>query len=198
VTAATVVATASNHSLYAQWTSLPTHAITLVSGWNLVSFNLIPNDQDIEDVLADILEDVILVYAWNGSTDSWLRFDPDVSFGNTLAELDATMGFWINMAQEVTLPIAGTEPITTNIPLYSGWNLVGYPAVSGSDLPGALSAISGKYNLVMAFHADDLADPWKLFDPAAPVWVNDLTAMEPGWGYWIDATEAANLPVVFE
>ena len=158
-------------TLYAQWSSMPTHAINLNAGWNLVSFNLIPADPDIEVVLADVLDDVILVYAWNGQTSSWLHFDPDVTYGNNLTELDEGMGFWINMAEDATLPISGTEPTTTAIPLYTGWNLIGYPSEAIGVLPDALDGITGKYNLVMAYHAADTADPWKLYEPGVPAWV---------------------------
>ena len=141
---------------------------------------------------------MILVYAWNGSTDSWLHFDPDVTYGNNLTELDEGMGFWINMAEDATLPIAGTEPTTTAIPLYTGWNLIGYPSETFGMLPDALDGITDKYNLVMAYHAADTADPWKLYEPGVPAWVTDLDQLDPGWGYWIDMTQAATLSVDFE
>ena len=34
-------------------------------------------------------------------------------------------------------------------------------------------------------HASETADPWLLYDPAAPDYVNDLVEIAPGWGYWI-------------
>jgi hypothetical protein len=52
-------------------------------------------------------------------------------------------------------------------------------------VPDALSGVP--FSLAYAYHAGD-ADAWKLFDPAAPVWTNDLTALSPGWGYWVQAT----------
>ena len=174
------------------------HLISLKAGWNLVSFNLIPADPDIEVVLADVLDDVILVYAWNGSTDSWLRYDPDVPYASSLTELHESMGFWINMDADATLTITGTQPTTTDIPLYSGWNLIGYPSEAIGVLPDALDGITGKYNLVMAYHAADTADPWKLYEPGVPAWVTDLDQLDPGWGYWIDMTQAATLSVGFE
>jgi len=65
-------------------------------------------------------------------------------------------------------------------------------------LPDALDGITGKYNLVMAYHAADTADPWKLYEPGVPAWVTDLDQLDPGWGYWIDMTQAATLSVGFE
>ena len=171
------------------------HSIDLLAGWNLASFNLTPTDPDIEDVLADILDDVILVYGWNGESGSWLRFDPALGFGNTLTELDESMGFWINMEVASTLTVLGTAPIITDITLYEGWNLIGWPSDASAALPAALAEIANNYDLIMAYHANDTADPWKLFDLDAPGYANDLTAMAPGWGYWINMTAADSLPI---
>jgi hypothetical protein len=41
------------------------------------------------------------------------------------------------------------------------------------------------YSLVYAYHANDTADPWKLFDRSAPAFASDLTSLDPGWGYWV-------------
>lgn len=164
------------------------HSIELVEGWNLVSFNLIPNDPDIEVVLADILDDVTLVYAWNGETGTWMRFDPAVGFGDTLTTLIPSQGFWINMEVARTLTVLGTAPTTTDIGLYEGWNLIGWPSDGSLVLPDALTDIGANYRLIMAYHANETTDPWKLFDPEAPGYANDLLEMAPGWGYWINMT----------
>ena len=48
-----------------------------------------------------------------------------------------------------------------------------------------LDALNGvSFSLVYAYHAND-ADPWKLFDHNGPPFVNDLSELSPGWGYWI-------------
>lgn len=168
-----------------------THAIALKAGWNLVSFNLIPNDDNsIEVILADIFDDVLLVYAWDATeAGSWMRYAPLAGFGNSLAALDNTMGFWINMKKDATLTITGTQPTGTDITLYEGWNLIGYPVQNADAIPDALTAIDNKYDLILAYKAFDTEDPWKLYDPDAPNYANDLATMAPGWGYWIHITE---------
>ena len=54
-------------------------------------------------------------------------------------------------------------------------------------MPGVLQdhGMGEDFSLVYAYHADDSADPWKLFDPTAPAWANDLTDLSPGWGFWV-------------
>ena len=173
------------------------HSIDLLEGWNLVSFNLRPADPDIKAVLESVAGKYSLVYGWNASSDSsnWLRFDPALGFGNTLTELHESMGFWIYMEVSATLTVLGTRPTITEISLYEGWNLIGWPSDASADLPAALSEIASNYDLVMAYHAIDTADPWKLFDLKATDYANDLMEMAPGWGYWIKMTAADSLPI---
>lgn len=172
-----------------------THSISLVPGWNLVSFNLHPQDTSIAVVLASISGKYDLVYAWDGavSTNNWKKYDPAVGYGNTLASLDETKGFWIHMTSAGTLDVVGSVPTTTTITLSTaggGWNLVGYPAQGARPLPDALrdNGVETNYTLVYSFRASDTTDPWKLFDRNAPGYANDLTTLTPGWGYWVRAT----------
>ncbi len=176
-------------------TATATHSIDLVAGWNLVSFNVVPADTSIATVLTSITGNYDLVYAWDAAgghpgSGNWMKFDPTVGFGNTLEDLDETMGFWIHMTAADTLEVEGAVPVSSNIPLSTavgGWNLVGYPSAAALALPGALSdhGVGDQFNLVYAYHAADTADTWKLFDRTGLPFGNDLDDLEPGWGYWI-------------
>jgi hypothetical protein len=170
-----------------------THTIPLVSGWNLVSFNVHPASTTIADVLVTIAGKYDLVYAWDASgghsgAGNWMRYAPGIP-GNTLATLDETQGFWIRMTGEDNLEITGTVPTTTNIRLStnaSGWNLVGYPSDENRTMPEALATHGlTDYSLVYAYHADD-ADTWKRYAPGVPG--NDLLEVAPAWAYWIKVT----------
>lgn len=195
------------------------HSISLSVSWNLVSFNVVPLDKDgdldidIEDVLHDINGFYDKVYAWdatgNHSADgNWLINYPG-STGNTLTTLDANQGFWIHMtAADKTLVVYGSAYATdTEIALHidaGRWNLVGFPADNNLLMPGALDSNGLKpdttplYNLVYGYRATDATDTWELYDPAAPAYVNDLSQLEPGMGYWIRLSDTAVEPVTWD
>jgi hypothetical protein len=171
------------------------HHIPLVPGWNLVSFNLQPADTSINVVLASIAGSYNLVYAWEGATQTWQMYDPTgPAYSNTLQNLDQKHGFWIFVTFPVILTVTGTPATTSDIPVYSassGWNLVGYPSFAERDLPGVLqeNGVGTDFSLVYTYQANDIADPWKLFDRATPPFSNDLTSMTPGLGYWLQVSE---------
>jgi hypothetical protein len=167
--------------------TVTTHSIALVAGWNLVSFNILPTSSAITDVLATIAGNYSLVYAWNATTSSWMKYDPGVPYATTLTSLDEKMGFWIKMTMADTLDVSGSAPISTNLALKTGWNLVGYPSQTNLALPDAFSlhGVGTDFTLVYAYHASDTGDPWKKYDTSAPVYNNDLTQLAPDYGYWV-------------
>lgn len=181
-----------------------THSISLVPGWNLVAFNLHPQDTSIATVLSSISGKYDLVYAWDGSvsTNNWKKFAPAVPFGNTLTTLDEKMGFWIHMTSAATLNVVGSVPTSTSITLATaggGWNLVGYPAQGARPLPDALRdhGVGTNYTLVYSYRASETTDPWKLFDRNAPAYANDLPQLTPGWGYWVRVSSDSTWTVVY-
>ena len=146
----------------------------------------------IADVLSSIEGKYDLVYAYHAldAGDPWKKYNTAApSFLNDLTDIDETMGVWIRATEAATLSVSGSVPSSANIPLYSGWNLVGYPSRTARFVEEALSSIEGKYDLVYAYGASDVADPWKKYNVAAPAFLNDLTQMRSGWGYWIRVSE---------
>jgi len=76
------------------------------------------------------------------------------------------------------------------IPLgQAGWNLVAYPVQETRPVSQALASLANSYSTVYSYVATDAADPWKVYAPSAPAWVNDLKVLEFGRGYWINATQ---------
>lgn len=164
---------------------LATHSISLVPGWNLVSFNLHPTDTAISSVLASVAGKYTLVYAWNSTAQEWLKYDPTIApVFSDLKNLDETLGFWINMTTADTLSVNGLPVSSNAIALKTGWNLVGYPASVNRVLPAGIAGLQQAY----AYHAADTEDPWKLYDASAPSYANELQEMAPGWGYWVNVS----------
>ncbi len=170
----------------------PASPISLHPGWNLVSLPLQPVNPAIEQVLASITGSYDTVFGWDAASQAWRMFDNNPITPETLTELDEKVGFWIHMTSGASLVVTGTVPTPPGASLVLGvWNLVGFQEAAPRPVA---SAVPDSVSLIFGFNAADLSDPWKMFDRSAPAWVNDLTELTPGWGYWVYGTASDSWP----
>jgi len=156
-------------------------SIGLPQGSNLISLCRRPVDTDIASVLSSISGKYSSVWAF--IDNSWKVYDPANPGFSDLTTMEAGTGYWIDMSESATLVISGSAPLNS-VDLVSGWNLVGYNSASSLAIADALASIDGIYLSVWAF----IDGSWRVYDPANPSF-SDLTTMELGYGYWIDASE---------
>jgi hypothetical protein len=156
--------------------------INLTPGWNLISLNKQPEDTNISKVLESIAGQYVSVWAYIDG--SWKVYDPNNPGFSDLTIMEAGGGYWINMTAYATLSVTGSGPLTS-CSLTKDWNLVGYNSSTSQGVADALASIAGKYVSVWAY----MNGNWKVYDPNNPGF-SDLTTMEPGYGYWINATES--------
>jgi len=155
-----------------------TFNIDLEMGWNLISIPLEMSNTSIENVLSSIAGqwDYVQYYDSTAPADPWktyATFKPAML--NDLWFIDNTMGFWIHMANSATLTVYGTMPASTNIQLWAGWNLIGYPSFNTTTTI-ADALVGTNYDGVEGF---DAAQPYRLIPLA------DTYVMTPGEGYWV-------------
>jgi hypothetical protein len=172
-----------------------TISISLGDGWNLVSIPIHPDSTAIADALASIVGSYSDVRLYDGCdpAEPWKIYDPSApAVVNDLTAIDETMALWIKMTVTDTLVVTGTEPVSTTIPLCTGWNLVGYPSRQERDIAELLDSYVEAYTLVNAYKVAE-PPPWKRFDPNAPPYANTLNEMQPGFGYWIKVNQDIDL-----
>ena len=166
--------------------------IALSVGWNLVSLPLTPAGSTPAVAFASITGsyDVLWAHDASDSADPWRHYDPTAPEpANELNQVNERMGLWIKANQATTLTVSGTAPGATTIPLYVGWNLVGYPSRQSRPLSDAMASIINKYTAVYAYDPELPGDHWEVHVPGALSSALTLTQMDPGRGYWIYATQ---------
>ncbi len=157
------------------------YSIQLHTDWNLISLPIMPHDSAVLNVMSSVGSNWNSV--WSYETGNWKRYDltgPD--FLNDLTTIEPGKGYWIDMKSEDTLSVSGSEPTTKSISLSAGWNLVGYNSLSSKSTTSAMNSVTGNWNSVWSYEAGN----WKRYDLTGPDFLNDLTSLEPGKGYWID------------
>lgn len=151
--------------------------IDLQEGWNLISTPLIQSNTQIDYVLENISGKWNIIQSYYPLEESpWksnCTFKPYQL--NDLEDLNHKMAFWINITEpDLVLYLFGELPTMTTIPLYAGWNLVGYPSLNTETVANALWGTG--------------ADRVEKFDAMAPYRISEVGpsyVMKPGEGYWI-------------
>lgn len=171
----------------------------LQAGWNLISIPLVITDTAPSRVLASIAGnyDMAMQYDAFAPNARWRVYQPGAPVQNGgLESLDLRYGIWLRAMEPCTLTVSGLRVITpTEIPLVTGLNLIAYPSLEPRDVPDALASIAGKYVRLYAYRADRPDSPWLLYDFTVPPEANTLKQMTPGWGYWIEMVQPANLRI---
>ncbi len=152
---------------------------TLFEGWNLISWNVNTDTDDILTVLNPIMDhvDVVLGFEQGG-----LTFDPDLQAFSTLWNVDHLSGYWVRIEgiAEVTLSLSGLPVIeSTPIPLTAGWNLVSYLPEEGWLIEDALTSVEGNIVFAYGFPGGGV----QVWEPSGTF--SQLGTMDPCNGYWL-------------
>ena len=154
--------------------------VSLDSGSNLVSLYRQPEDTSLSAVLNSINGQYAAV--WTYVNGNWQVYDPANPGFSDLNTMETGKGYWIEMNEPGVLLMYGpTSPASIN--LLTGSNLVGYFYPSTQSIADAISSINGDVISVWAY----VNGTWRAFDASNPGF-SDLTAMEPGIGYWIETS----------
>jgi len=135
-------------------------------------------------------EGFLRLYFWDTNADAcqpnshpcWrpLTTFTDAAYNVASAKTQGTGLYALMSSLEIPLPNAG-------------WNSFAYPVPGTRPVEEALAAIKGAYTIVYGYQQTNVPGFWSAYSPAAPDWVNDLSALTFGQGYWIYTTKASTL-----
>lgn len=145
--------------------------VALDAGWNIISTRMIDTPRPMEDVLAPILDEVILV-----KDDRGRPFSPTYDL-DVLDTWKPDEAYQIYVMESVDLPVEGTaRPADDPVELSEGWNFIPYLPTTPQDVEDAIASL-GNDLIFMKDMAGDVYLP----DPDDPI--NTIDTMEPGKGY---------------
>ncbi|MBI5000746.1 MAG: right-handed parallel beta-helix repeat-containing protein [Euryarchaeota archaeon] len=152
-------------------------------GWNLISTPLLPSSKSLPSVFIDTdgntSWDRVQSYSPSTPTNLWMQYYTGwASSLNDLKSADQTIGVWLNVTNlgDGYINVSGNITPFTTIPLYAGWNLIGYPAKNDSaytiaNLMSATGAtIVEGYDGLATYRTSPLSDTYVL---------------KRGEGYWV-------------
>ena len=109
--------------------------IFLTQGWTGISSYLTPVDPDVEELLAPIINELIIMQNQTG------MYWPGQGI-NTLGSWETHSGYQIKMNGEIKLTITGTPEINTTLNLFDDWNLIPVLAPCEIDVVDLFSGTS--------------------------------------------------------
>ncbi len=163
---------------------IPLFAGGEATGWNFVSFNIIPLDTSLKTILDDIDGNYDRLMYYAADAGEWLTYLPgrDEHFNN-LDTWDNQMGLWILMNTDDVLTVTGTATASTDITLYPGWNMVGLPGESSGNhgLPGEVTVV-GYFQVIEEYNvAYDHSPGTFIFQPGSGYWIYNGAEYQVTW-----------------
>jgi len=152
----------------------PTQTINISSGWNLISFNVLPTDASMATVFNN--SNIEMVKSDNG----FFKTSQPSAF-NSISEIELGKGYLVYATGSTTINLEGTRNETMNSNLKQGWNLIGVPA---STNIGVSSKTSGtNIQTVKDFNGAYIVGGSN----------NSITEFIPGKAYFIYSTNNTTL-----
>jgi hypothetical protein len=175
--------------------SLLVQEIALTTGWNIMSLQVMPGDNNLKNIAQPLIDEGKLRKVMDES--GYIIEDWGISNGgwhNTIGNLLNTEGYKINVNSPVSLSITGIRTkLPFDIPLSAGWNIISWPSVSeqnGTDVFQTLIN-TGKLKKVMDESGNFIED-WGLSNGG---WQNTIGNLKPGEGYKVNVTDDCTLTI---
>jgi subtilisin family serine protease len=149
--------------------------VSLVQGWNLISFPVLSEDTNITRLIpAEARSHIFVIWLYNGS-GTWKFWTELSGYTSTLNDIDVQHGYQVYCDAPILFNITGTLPESDIIPIISGdWNIVGYPRLDSTD-PAA------RYSDAMVVWS--LKNNSWYYYTTLPGYTSTLTSLDPGYGY---------------
>ena len=170
------------------FSSLSQKEVKLFYGWNLISLPLKPSSTNLDSILAPIDGEYNRVISYDASDSLAPRrirnldkpFNP-----SDVGVTDQKVGLFIYITEpgRTNLNVQGAEfQGTTNVSLYRGWNMVGFPSNSNRTLSEALGDLEYGVDVISAQTHNVTTGQLE------SLWPGDL--LRVGHGYWIEVAQS--------
>jgi len=168
-----------------------TQDISLTTGWNIFSANVLPEDVDMLVVMQPIIDTLIKVQDELGnSLEDWGIFG---GWTNNIGDILATEGYKINVSANCILKITGDQillPLNINLPL--GWSIISYPRSDEVDAAEVVQPLLTNGTLIKVQDEDGNSyEDWGIFGG----WTNNIGNFMPGEGYKVSVNAATQLTI---
>ena len=162
--------------------NIETDEINLQAGWNLISLDVVPENQSIKSVFSNLKKDNLeMVVGFDEENKTYNATIP--TFLNDLNEIEKGKGYWVKVREADLLVVEGEKILDKyRSALKTGWNLISFIPEESSTIEKHLNDLIESENLQIAtgFNGINLT-----YQPSETNENNSLRKMENGEGYWL-------------
>ncbi|MEM2842245.1 MAG: hypothetical protein QW201_02980, partial [Thermoproteota archaeon] len=154
--------------------------LELKKGWNFISFPRLPQDPSITSVLKT--KDVKVIWGYDNVNKRWLSWKPNIT-SSTLTAFESGKGYWIYMNRARLMDMSNWTGGSSTVPLYEGWNLIGWNGADGVPVMDALYTLGDKWEIIWGWENGK----WKAKKRGADSipGIEPLCVLNQGRAYWI-------------
>ncbi|MBN2761575.1 MAG: T9SS type A sorting domain-containing protein [Bacteroidales bacterium] len=154
-------------------------SIPLTAGWNIFSLAVDPEETTIPEIVQSLVNESSLIKVQDEAGHAYEYVFP-IGWTNNIPAWSMTEGYKIKVNFTTTLVVTGAPvPLPVEIPLITGWNVIGYPALEQQSIQGVLSELISSNHLIKVQDEAGMA-----IEYVFPIgWVDKIVNFRPGEGY---------------
>ncbi|MGC9354812.1 MAG: T9SS type A sorting domain-containing protein, partial [Mariniphaga sp.] len=156
--------------------------IYLDAGWNIISSYLIPEDVNIEAVMASLQGSGDLVKVQDESNNTFEYRNKNIGWVNGIGDLQKTEGYKVQVNTNCALEVKGQKVVLPlDVPLSGGWNIISFPFNESVDAMQVVQSLIDAEILIKV--QDEAGNSIEYWNDRG--WINGIGNFEPGEGYII-------------
>lgn len=167
--------------------------VSFNAGWNIISFNVMPEDANMKSILQPLIDASKLKKVMNESgavLEDWGTFG---GWQNTIGNLQSSEGYKVNITATSNLSVKGIPVhLPLNISLQTGWNIISWPSANEQSATSVMQTLMDAGVLVKAMdQAGNSIEDYGIFGG----WQNYIGNFKPGQGYKLNVSGNCTLTV---
>jgi len=153
--------------------------LQLTEGWNMISFNVLPDTLDISELFAPLVDEGYVSLIKDGPGNF---YKPQYNYDG-LNPLNLTQGYQVNVTRDCQLRIEGAPVEVREITLTAKWQIIGFPLRDARDADQLLAQLRENN---ISYHVKNGAGKFIIHGRAD---YQGFDTFDPGQGYKIQVSE---------
>jgi hypothetical protein len=179
--------------------ALVSQPMTLSQGWNLVSSRAQPHNTNMMTIFQPLIDMGVLekIIDEDGGSVVYIPYPAPVGrWNNSIGDMEMAEGYYVKVSEDLETSMYGLPvELPMELPLESGWNIMGYPAESAQDALETVEPLIAENNLYKVIDEAGGVIQYLPFPEPTGTWINTIGDFENGQGYYIKVYDETSLMI---